>query len=181
MASARFMRPRRIQMTTIPMKKVTIHTDGACSGNPGPGGYGAILAYGGHRRELSAGYRRTTNNRMELLAAIVALEALREPCEVELISDSRYLTQAISQHWLNGWMRNGWRTANKQPVKNIDLWQRLNAQLARHHVAFKWVKGHADNPDNNRCDELARQAIHAPDLKTDAEFDAIMGPDEATR
>ncbi len=153
------------------MKQVIIYTDGACSGNPGPGGYGAILAYGEHRRELSAGYRRTTNNRMELLAAIVALETLKEPCEVTLYSDSRYLTQAISQHWLNGWLRNGWRTANKSPVKNIDLWQRLYAQLQRNKVTFEWVKGHAENADNNRCDELARTAIKAPDLLNDDGFD----------
>lgn len=149
------------------MKQVTIFTDGACSGNPGPGGYGAILQYGEHRRELSGGYERTTNNRMELMAAIVAMEALREPCAVELCSDSRYLTEAIEKHWLAGWLRNGWRTAAKQPVKNRDLWERLHRQLQLHHVVFKWVKGHADNADNNRCDELAREALRGPGLRTD--------------
>jgi ribonuclease HI len=154
------------------MKQVTIYTDGACSGNPGPGGYGAILAYGAHSRELSAGYARTTNNRMEILAAIVALETLKEPCEVTLYSDSKYLTQAISQHWLLGWLRNGWKTTTKKPVKNIDLWQRLNAQLHRHKVTFEWVKGHAENANNNRCDELARTAAKAPNLLTDVGFEA---------
>ena len=154
------------------MKQVTIYTDGACSGNPGPGGYGAILSYGAHRRELSAGYARTTNNRMEILAAIVALETLKEPCEVTLYSDSKYLTQAISQHWLLGWLRNGWKTTTKKPVKNIDLWQRLNDQLHRHKVTFEWVKGHAENANNNRCDELARNATKATNLLTDVGFEA---------
>ena len=138
------------------MKEVTIYTDGACSGNPGPGGYGAILEYKQHRKELHDGYVRTTNNRMEIMGAIAALKTLREPCMVRLYSDSKYLVQAIEQHWLNNWKRNGWKTAAKKPVKNVDLWQELDAQLKIHSVEFIWVKGHADNPGNNRCDELAR-------------------------
>ena len=138
------------------MKEVTIYTYGACSGNPGPGGYGAILEYKQHRKELHDGYVRTTNNRMEIMGAIAALKTLREPCMVRLYSDSKYLVQAIEQHWLNNWKRNGWKTAAKKPVKNVDLWQELDAQLKIHSVEFIWVKGHADNPGNNRCDELAR-------------------------
>ncbi|MBO7742102.1 MAG: ribonuclease HI [Victivallales bacterium] len=138
------------------MKEVTIYTDGACSGNPGPGGYGAILEYKQHRKELHDGYVRTTNNHMEIMGAIAALKTLREPCMVRLYSDSKYLVQAIEQHWLNNWKRNGWKTAAKKPVKNVDLWQELDAQLKIHSVEFIWVKGHADNPGNNRCDELAR-------------------------
>lgn len=149
------------------MTEVSIYTDGACSGNPGPGGYGAILQCGIHRRELYAGYYRTTNNRMELLGAIVALETLRRPCQVELYSDSRYLVQAIEEGWLSSWQRRGWRTAGKSPVKNRDLWERLQLQLERHRVHFNWVKGHADNPDNNRCDELARQGSGSPTLSDD--------------
>ncbi|MBC8536595.1 ribonuclease HI [Feifania hominis] len=144
------------------MKEVTIYTDGACSGNPGPGGYGAILQYGPHRRELSEGYRRTTNNRMELLGAIRALELLQEPCAVTLYSDSKYLVDAIEKGWVDSWQRRGWRKADNKPALNRDLWQRLLALLERHKVRFVWVKGHESNAGNNRCDELAVAASRAP-------------------
>lgn len=141
------------------MKKVTIYTDGACSGNPGPGGWGSILQYGEHSREISGYEAETTNNRMELYAAIAALALLKEPCEVELYSDSAYLVNAFNQHWLDNWQRNGWRNSKKDPVENQDLWQELLRLTGAHRVRFIKVKGHADNPRNNRCDELAREAI----------------------
>ena len=135
------------------MKSVTIYTDGACSGNPGPGGWGAILRYGAVEKELSGGERMTTNNRMELTAAIRALEALRESCTVALYTDSQYLEKAINEGWLAGWKRRGWQ--KKGGLKNAELWRELDAQLQRHAVTLHWVKGHADNPYNNRCDALA--------------------------
>ncbi len=143
------------------MKKVDIYTDGACSGNPGRGGFGAILMYGKYRKECSGGFAQTTNNRMEIYAAIVALEALREPCEVTLFSDSKYLVDAVSKHWLSAWSRRDWKRQNNDPVLNVDLWQKLMSLLATHKVTFRWVKGHAENEFNNRCDELARNAICA--------------------
>ncbi len=138
--------------------RVVIHTDGACSGNPGPGGWGAILEYGGKVRELSGGEALTTNNRMELMAAISALEALTRPCTVELHTDSQYLRQGITQ-WLAGWKRNGWRTADKKPVKNQDLWERLEKALGKHTIDWRWVKGHAGHAENERADELAREGM----------------------
>ena len=137
---------------------VVIHTDGACSGNPGPGGWGAILAFGSHRKELKGGEPHTTNNRMELMGAIAALEALNRPCTVELHTDSQYLRLGITQ-WLAGWKRNGWRTASRQPVKNEDLWRRLDAVAQRHRVDWRWVKGHAGHDENERADELAREGL----------------------
>lgn len=139
-------------------KRVIIYTDGACSGNPGPGGWGAVLAYDGHRKELSGGEPETTNNRMEILAAIRALEALKRRSLVELHTDSRYLRDGITD-WIRKWKTNGWRTAAKKPVKNVDLWQRLDALIAEHDVTWHWVRGHAGHPENERADELARQAI----------------------
>ena len=136
------------------MKKVTIYTDGACSGNPGPGGWAAVLQYGDKTRELSGGEAQTTNNRMELLAAISALELLKEPCEVDLFTDSQYLCNAINKGWLKGWKAKGWKRKEGE-LKNPDLWQRLDALLTTHTVTFHWVKGHADNECNNRCDALA--------------------------
>ena len=141
-----------------PKKAVTIYTDGACSGNPGPGGWGAILSMGEHRKELSGGEANTTNNRMELMAAISALEALKAPCKVTLYTDSKYVQDGISK-WIHGWKRNGWKTADKKPVKNAELWQRLEAARTRHEVDWKWVKGHAGHPENERADELARQGM----------------------
>jgi ribonuclease HI len=138
--------------------RVVIHTDGACSGNPGPGGWGAILEWGDHRRELKGGEAHTTNNRMELMAAISALEALKRPCDVDLHTDSQYLRQGITG-WIHGWKRNGWRTADKKPVKNVDLWQRLDAAVDRHTVHWHWVRGHSGHDLNERADELAREAI----------------------
>lgn len=154
------------------MKHVIIHTDGACKGNPGPGAYGAVLTYGKHRKELAAGYRLTTNNRMELRGAIAALEFLREPCEVELHSDSKYLVQAITEKWLAGWQRRGWLTADKKPVKNQDLWQQLLTAMAPHKIRWLWVKGHAGHAENERCDELANLAVLAHPLAEDVGFDA---------
>lgn len=147
--------------------QVTIYTDGAARGNPGPGGYGAVLNYVDpagqlHVKELSQGYELTTNNRMELLAVIVALEALNRPCEVELYSDSQYVVNAFNQHWVEGWIRRGWKNANKKPVANVDLWQRLLAAKEPHEVNFHWVRGHAGNAQNERCDELATQAADGP-------------------
>src|SRR5689334_4550437 len=139
-------------------KQVEIFTDGACSGNPGPGGWGAILRFNGKTKELSGGEAETTNNRMELLAAISALNALKEPCAVELHTDSKYVMDGISK-WIHGWKKNGWKTADKKPVKNDDLWKRLEAAAERHDVEWKWVKGHADDVMNNRADALARSAI----------------------
>ncbi len=136
------------------MKHVEIWTDGSCLGNPGPGGYGAILAYQGKRKELAAGYLQTTNNRMELLATIVALNALKSPCSVTLTTDSTYVKNGITQ-WIHNWRKNNWRTAAKQPVKNVDLWQALDAAIAPHQINWQWVKGHSGHPENDRCDELA--------------------------
>ncbi len=137
---------------------VAIYTDGACSGNPGPGGWGAVLRWAGHERELKGGEPHTTNNRMELMAAIAALEALKRPCVIDLHTDSQYLRNGITI-WIKGWKRNGWRTADRKPVKNVDLWQRLDAAMARHEVRWHWVKGHAGHDMNERADALARTAI----------------------
>lgn len=139
-------------------KRVVIHTDGACKGNPGPGGWGAILEWDGHRRELKGGEELTTNNRMELTAAISALEALRRPITVELHTDSQYLKDGITK-WIHGWRRNGWKTADRKPVKNADLWQRLVAAAERHEIDWRWLKGHAGHELNERADELAREGM----------------------
>ena len=139
---------------------VTIHTDGACSGNPGRGGWGAILTSGHHEKELKGGEAHTTNNRMELMAAISALEALKKPSIVDLHTDSQYVQQGISQ-WIHGWKRNGWRTADKKPVKNVDLWQRLDGLVQTHRVRWHWVRGHDGHVENERCDVLANAAIRA--------------------
>ncbi len=141
---------------TLPL--VEIWTDGACSGNPGPGGWAAILRFGDSEKEVSGGEDPTTNNRMELMAAIAALEALKKPCRVRLTTDSKYVQQGISE-WLKGWKARGWKTAGKQPVKNQDLWQRLDQAVGLHLVEWLWVKGHAGHPENERCDELARREI----------------------
>ena len=136
------------------MKKVTIYTDGACSGNPGPGGWGAILMYGDNKKEISGGEPDTTNNRMELSGVITALSALKQPCKVDLYTDSQYIVNAINEGWVVGWQKRGWRRKGGE-VKNLDLWQSLLPLLETHEVVFHWVKGHADNEYNNRCDELA--------------------------
>ena len=139
-------------------KEVVIYTDGACSGNPGPGGWGAILSYGGHKKELHGGEAHTTNNRMELTAAIRALEALRRPVPVTIYTDSQYLRQGITE-WLAGWKRKNWRTSTKQPVKNEDLWRELDALVQVYQIDWRWVKGHAGHPENERADELARMGV----------------------
>ena len=140
------------------MQEVEIYTDGACSGNPGPGGWGAILIFGDHRKELNGGEAETTNNRMEMTAAIEALNALKQPCKVDLHTDSNYLHDGITS-WIKNWKRNGWRTASKKPVKNMELWQGLEAAIERHDVKWHWVKGHAGHPENERADELAREGM----------------------
>ncbi len=137
------------------MKKVTIYTDGACSGNPGPGGWGAILSYGAAEKELSGGEKETTNNRMELTAVITALTMLKEPCAVDLYSDSKYVIDSVTKGWVYSWQKKGWRKADKSPALNVDLWEQLLPLLERHQVTFHWVKGHAENEKNNRCDQLA--------------------------
>lgn len=141
------------------MKEITIYTDGACSGNPGPGGWAAVLSYKNYQKEISGNESDTTNNRMELFAAIAALEALKEPCMVDLYSDSAYLCNAILNKWIDNWQRNNWRTSAKKDVANVDLWERLIKQLNIHKVTIHKVKGHADNAFNNKCDSLARKAI----------------------
>jgi ribonuclease HI len=138
--------------------RVEIFTDGACSGNPGPGGWGAILRWNGTERELKGGEPDTTNNRMELMAAIQALETLKRPVKVDLHTDSQYLRDGITK-WIHGWRARGWLTADKKPVKNVDLWQRLSAQADRHEVVFHWVRGHAGHPENERADQLAREGL----------------------
>ena len=137
------------------MKTVTLYTDGACSGNPGPGGWGAILEYMGHEKEFSGGEAQTTNNRMELTAVIRGLQALKEPCIVELYSDSKYVIDALEKGWAWGWRKNNWKKADKKPALNPDLWEILLDLTKHHELHYHWVKGHADNPKNNRCDELA--------------------------
>ena len=148
------------------MPVVEIFTDGACRGNPGPGGWGAVLRYGDTDKELHGGEAMTTNNRMELTAVIKALEALKRECEVRVVTDSQYVKNGITQ-WIAGWKRNGWRTANRKPVKNVDLWQRLDAAVADHRVEWAWVKGHSGHPENERADQLANRGIdELPDQKT---------------
>lgn len=147
----------------ITKPSVTIFTDGACSGNPGPGGWGAILISGVHRKEINGGEAHTTNNRMELLAAISALDALRQPSDVDLHTDSEYVRNGISK-WIFGWKKKGWRTADNKPVKNAELWQQLDTARLRHEIRWHWVKGHAGHPENERADELAREGM-APFLK----------------
>jgi ribonuclease HI len=157
--------------------KVTIYTDGSARGNPdGPGGYGAVLQYVDpkgklHETERSCGYKKTTNNRMELMAAIAGLEALTKPCEVTLYSDSQYLVKAFNEHWIESWVQKGWKNAQKQPVKNTDLWKRLLAAKEPHNVTFVWVKGHDGNPGNERCDRLATAAADGEKLLEDVQID----------
>jgi len=151
---------------------VQIYADGACLGNPGPGGYGTILRYDGKEKELSGGFRMTTNNRMEILGVIMALEVLTRPCRVTVVTDSLYVRDAIEKRWLANWKRNGWRTAAKTPVKNQDLWERLDGLLGRHKVVFTWVRGHNGHPENERCDALARAAATRSGLPEDKGYSA---------
>ncbi|SHK80678.1 ribonuclease HI [Desulforamulus aeronauticus] len=149
------------------LKEVTIYTDGACSGNPGPGGYGVVMIYKDQRKELSAGFQNTTNNRMELLGAIAGLEHLKESCNVTLYTDSQYLVNAVEKGWAKKWRANGWMRNKKEPALNSDLWERILQLLDHHRVKFIWVKGHAGNPENERCDRLAVEAAKQPNLPMD--------------
>lgn len=155
------------EMTTPPRKTVMIHTDGACLGNPGPGGYGAVLDCDGERREISGGRKLTTNNRMELLACIEALELLTDPSDVSLVTDSRYVHDAIEKRWLASWIKKGWVNSERKPVKNQDLWRRMIPLLSRHKIKFNWVRGHTGHPENERCDVLARNAANTRGLPAD--------------
>ena len=152
------------------MKEVIIYTDGACSYNPGPGGWGAILMFGGQKKEISGGDEMTTNNQMELLAVIKALSALKEPCKVEIFTDSAYVCNAFQQDWISGWIMRGWKNANKKPVANRELWEELITLTQKHIVHFNKVKGHADNEFNNRCDLLARMEVEKILAKRDADL-----------
>ncbi|MFW6324745.1 MAG: ribonuclease HI [Desulfovibrionales bacterium] len=151
-------------------RPVVIYTDGSCLGNPGPGGWAAVLLFNGKRKEISGGFRKTTNNRMEVLAVINALETLKRPCVVDLFTDSRYMHDAIVKKWIRSWVAKGWKTAAKKPVKNQDLWKRLLPLLDRHEVRFHWVRAHNGTPENERCDELAKQAAVQPGLPEDGEY-----------
>lgn len=153
------------------MKSLTIYTDGACSGNPGSGGYGIVMLYGAHRKEISQGYKLTTNNRMELLAVITALKALKEPCNVTLYSDSKYVIDSITKGWVYSWQKKGWIKSDKKKALNVDLWEQLLPLLKTHNVEFVWVKGHADNVENERCDRLAVAAAAQSDLPVDEGFE----------
>lgn len=161
------------------LKRVIIYTDGACSGNPGPGGYGIVLTYGEKQREISAGFRLTTNNRMELMAAIVGLQTLRYKCDVTLYTDSQYVAESIIQGWAARWRTNGWRRNKKDKALNADLWSQLLDLCAKHEVNFEWVKGHAGHPENERCDELAILAARGKDLPPDKGYEgetiAVVG------
>ena len=157
------------------MKHVTIYTDGACIGNPGPGGYGTVLLYDGNRRELSGGYRRTTNNRMEIMAVLAGLRSLKEPCRVTLYSDSRYVVDAMSKGWARSWRDKGWRKRDKAPALNPDLWEEMLDLSERHEIEYRWVKGHAGDPENERCDELAVAAASGPDLARDEVYEKKGG------
>jgi len=150
-------------------KTVHIYTDGSCLGNPGPGGYGIVMEYGSHHKEMSQGYKLTTNNRMEMMATIVALKALKRSCDIVLSTDSQYVKQGIEQ-WMAKWRKNGWKTAAKKPVKNQDLWVQLDEQVRNHKIEWQWVKGHSGHPQNERCDELARNAASREPLLEDTGF-----------
>ncbi len=158
--------------------KVTIYSDGSARGNPGPGGYGTVVRYVDtkgtlHEREFSAGYKNTTNNRMELMGAIVGLEALTKSCEILLISDSKYVTDAFNQNWIKGWLKNNWKNSQKKPVKNVDLWKRLLKAMEPHQVVFQWIKGHAGHEENERCDMLATSAADSSNLLDDTGFEVV--------
>ncbi len=158
------------------MMQVTLYSDGSSRGNPGPGGYGTVMHFVDpqgqlHVLELSQGYERTTNNRMEIMGVVAGLEALTRPCQVTVVSDSQYVVKAFNEHWVQGWIKRGWKTASKAPVKNVDLWKRLMAAMEPHEVSFTWVKGHHGHPENERCDELATTAADGRDRIQDEGFD----------
>ncbi len=165
-------------MASVPcqafMKHVKIYTDGACVDNPGPGGYGIVLLYNSHRKELSRGYRRTTNNRMEILAAITGLETLKESCRVTVYSDSQYLVHAIQKGWARRWQANAWRRSNKERAVNPDLWERLLELCKMHKVRFEWIRGHAGHGENERCDELATTAARGSNLAVDEGYEKML-------
>lgn len=163
------------------LKRVTVYTDGACIGNPGPGGYGVVLLYADHRRELSGGYRRTTNNRMELTAAIRGLAALKEPCQVKLFSDSGYLVNSIEKGWARRWRANGWRLRDKKLAENRDLWEELLRFCDKHRVRFQWIRGHAGHSENERCDQLAFHAAHSPRLPKDEGYEEAVAKENKGR
>ena len=150
--------------------QVSIYTDGACLGNPGPGGWAAILIYNQHRKEFSGGFAQTTNNRMELMAIIQGLKSLKKTCNVHIYTDSRYIHDALNKGWLNGWQKNGWRTADKKPVKNQDLWREILSLINIHKVKFNWIPGHAGQKENERCDQLAKKAAKGQDLPLDSGY-----------
>ncbi|NHM28375.1 ribonuclease HI [Desulfofundulus sp. TPOSR] len=154
------------------LPEVEIYTDGACSGNPGPGGYGVVLRYGNHIKEISGGYAQTTNNRMELMAVIEGLRALKRPCRVTIYTDSRYIVDAMTRGWVRRWQANGWRRENGEPAKNADLWRQILSLASKHRITWVWVKGHADNIYNNRCDQLAVEASRRASLPVDPGFQA---------
>ena len=158
------------------MKNVTIYTDGSCSGKPGRGGYGAILLWGKECRELSGGFLKTTNNRMEIMAAIVSLKALKEKCQVILYSDSKYLVDTMAKGWIYRWKSNGWKRNKRDPVLNLDLWKQLLKLTTTHSVEFRWIKGHDGKEENERCDELAVQAAKASNLPEDTEYVLSVNP-----
>ncbi|MFW6236641.1 MAG: ribonuclease HI [Desulfovibrionales bacterium] len=151
-------------------KTITIYTDGSCLGNPGPGGWAAVLLYNDHRKEIAGGRKLTTNNRMEMMAVIKALESLKQPCMVNLYTDSRYLHDAVEKNWIGSWIKKGWKTAAKKPVKNQDLWKRLIPLLDRHTLRFHWVKAHNNDPENERCDILAKGEAIRPNLPEDTGY-----------
>lgn len=151
------------------MKSIQLFTDGSCLGNPGPGGYGALLIYNGHNKELSEGFKTTTNNRMEMLAVIKGLQALNQRCKVDITTDSTYVKDGITK-WIFNWKKNGWKTSQKKPVKNADLWQQLDAEVNKHDINWHWVKGHSGHPENERVDDLAREAAEASPIKIDEGF-----------
>jgi ribonuclease HI len=167
---------RRVKERALPDKagdQVTIYTDGGCIDNPGPGGYGVVLIYGRHRKELSAGFRLTTNNRMEIMAAIAGLEALKRPCHVTIFSDSQYLVNAIELGWARRWQAHGWRRNKAENALNPDLWERLLRQCDLHQVHFRWLRGHAGHEENERCDELARTAAQGQELEVDQVYESL--------
>jgi ribonuclease HI len=158
----------------MPVKQVTIYTDGGCAPtNPGPGGYGVVMIFGGHRREFSGGYRLTTNNRMELTAAIRGLQALREPCQVSVFSDSQYVVNGITKGWAKRWRSSGWRLSNKTLAENVDLWEELLRLCEVHKVQFEWVRGHSGHPENECCDQLAGKALRQPGLLPDTAYEML--------
>jgi ribonuclease HI len=153
------------------LKRVIIYSDGACIGNPGPGGYGAVLLYGPHRKEIYGGYRLTTNNRMELIAAIAGLSALKTRCSVTLYTDSKYLADAITKGWVKRWRENGWKRNKREKAQNVDLWEKILNLCNRHDVEFKWIPGHAGNPENELCDKLSMEAARREDLLPDIGYE----------